>query len=110
MIYLFTISLILFSLSDWLIDGKLEELGKLGFVLTMFCIMLIPFDKNMIIAWFILHYPVHQVSQGLLRHKNPLYLGTGYFDKLIYICTGGAWWMYALTLAAALFVGIHLMI
>ena len=107
-------SLLLISLADYLAwryktKGKIVwgELSKVCYLGFGFCLFWIPFSWNLVLVWLLLHYPIHQVLQGTLRHGQPLYLGTGYFDRVIRILTGNAWWMYLISLVASAAIGIH---
>lgn len=111
-------SLLLFSLFDFfawkykdsgkIVYSELYKICALLFVGSMFWLWAYEFKARYIIVWIFLHYPIHQVLQGTLRMKKPLYLGQGVFDKVIYFLTGGAWWMYLLSLLISAFVGIHI--
>ena len=63
-----------------------------------------------IIALVLFHFVIQQIGCGIIRQGNPLYLGTGLFDRFISFITGGTWYMYVLLLALATFIGIHLLI
>ena len=108
-------SIVCLALSDWLNwkyyrdGGKLlSELSKITLLIAVFVMWYLPFETKIIVIWLLFRYPLHQIITGILRHKNALYLGTGWFDRLIYLATGKAWWFYVLSLAASLGVGIHL--
>ena len=63
-----------------------------------------------IIAGVLFHFVIQQIGCGIIRQGNPLYLGTGLFDRFISFITGGTWYMYVLLLALATFIGIHLLL
>ena len=111
MISLFIISLILYSLTDWLRDyaGWRKELAKLGWIGILACFVLIDWNIDLILAWIFLHYPIHQISQGLLRMGKWNYLGSGWFDKAIGYVIGNTW-AYASSLLFSLIVGILLIL
>ena len=114
-------SLILFSLADfcgWRYSKGAKiiwsDISKAGYLLTLACFIWLwacyPFHLNYALAWIFLHFPIHQVTQGFLRHRQPLYLGVGIFDRAVRFLTGNQWWFYLIALCASGFVGIHLLI
>ena len=113
----YILSLLLFLFADFFswkytkVGKFYSELSKLSYVLMIVCFFWMwkigVFEWKYVISWFILHYVIQQVGQGLLRYGKPLYLGVGWFDKVLKHLTGGQPWFYALSLVVALFVGIH---
>jgi hypothetical protein len=112
---LIILSLLLYILADYynwkyktVGNIRNSELFKWGMIGCIVCAILIPPKLIIIAVWFLWHYPTQQIGQGWLRHRKPLYLGVGGFDRMISWATGGKKWLYILSLVLSLILGLWL--
>lgn len=111
MIIPFFLSLLMYTVYDYF---KKREIGK--WLLLVLAGILVWFGQvadltlDLVASWFLLHYVIHQTFWGVLN-GDPFYLDVedSLFDKFICFVTGRAKWLYAITLAASLFVGMDLL-
>lgn len=113
--HLLILSLILYVLADYFQDAynytgkiKYSERYKLCFIGCVLSAIMIPPEPILLLVWILWHYPTQQIGQGILRHGNPLYLGSGDFDKFVRKWTFGKDWIYIVSLVSSLILGIWL--